>query len=199
MRAWIRGEADRYRRLPLRAHALLADVPLHDVWRVQLPGGGPDRTLADVRSALRGDALSSVNPAVRALFGLRRWLGRVFRLDREPSSPGAVSFIGRMTEEDRRRSSVAPGSADGPFTALYAFPHEAVSEARNATVHAFLVYALEPEGDGYQLTWAIHVAPVSALTPVYMALIAPFRRFVVYPSLLRHVRRRWIATVTGQV
>ena len=35
-----------YRRLPLEVHALLADVPLQDVSAVDLPGGGPGRTVA---------------------------------------------------------------------------------------------------------------------------------------------------------
>jgi hypothetical protein len=32
---------------------------------------------------------------------------------------------------------------------------------------------------------------VGSLTAVYMALIDPFRRFIVYPSLLRSVRTTW--------
>jgi hypothetical protein len=27
--------------------------------------------------------------------------------------------------------------------------------------------------------------------PIYMALIEPFRRFIVYPALLRRLRRAW--------
>ena len=193
MRVWARVDAERYRRIPLLAHAFLDGVPVHDVWQVRLPGGGPDRTLADARALLSGDGLRSANLAVRALFGLRRWLGRVFDLDREPTGETVGSYVDRLTPEDRQRSLVEPGSADGPFTTLYAFPNEAVSEARNATVHAFLVYALERRDSGYVLTWAIHVAPVSALTPIYMTLIAPFRRFIVYPSILKLIHRRWIA------
>jgi hypothetical protein len=32
---------------------------------------------------------------------------------------------------------------------------------------------------------------VSRFTPIYMALIDPFRKLVVYPSLLRSVRAKW--------
>lgn len=35
-----------YLSLPLRAHALLHDVPLYDVSIVELPGGGPGRTVS---------------------------------------------------------------------------------------------------------------------------------------------------------
>ena len=35
------------------------------------------------------------------------------------------------------------------------------------------------------------LAPVSRFTPIGMAMIDPFRKLVVYPSLLRTVRARW--------
>ena len=203
MRVWARVDGERYRGLSLRAHSFLDGVPLHDVWQVRLPGGGPGRTLADAHAVLTDTPPGSVSPAVRVLFGLRRGLGRVFNLDRKPTGPGANSFIERLTVADREQSMVMPGSAQGPFTVMYAFPTEAVSEARNATVHAFLVYVLEPDADtdsgakgesGYLLTWAIHVKAVSALTPIYMALINPFRRLIVYPSILKQIHRRWVET-----
>jgi hypothetical protein len=38
------------------------------------------------------------------------------------------------------------------------------------------------------------VRSVSRFTPIYMALIDPFRKLVVYPSLLRTVRAKWNKT-----
>jgi hypothetical protein len=35
---------------------------------------------------------------------------------------------------------------------------------------------------------------VSRFTPIYVALIDPFRKLVVYPSLLRSVRAKWNKT-----
>lgn len=197
MRAWSRVEPERYGQLPLRAHALLADVPLHDVWRVELPGGGPGRAVADVRAFLGFGSLRSVGTVVRALFALRGWLGRVFGWDAPARRPGAGSYLGRLSQDDRARSQVEPGSPDGPFTVLYVHPKEAVSEIRNATVHAFSVLALEARSEGYTLFWAIHVAPVGRATALYMALIDPFRRFLVYPAVLRHVHRSWCAAHEG--
>ena len=192
MRSWSRATSEEYRRLTLRAHSLLADVPLHDVWRVALPGGGPSRTMQDVRSVLQAARRSQpLSPPVRALFALRWLLGRLFRWDRPLSEPEVWSFRTRLTEADRRQSTVEPGTLDGPFAVLYVHTAEAVSEIRNATVHAFLVWALEPAPDGYQLFWAIHVLPVSAWTRPYLALIDPFRRWLVYPSLLRRIHEAW--------
>jgi len=192
MRPWSRTTFKEYRGLTLRAHSLLADVPLHDVWRVALPGGGPSRTMQDVRSVLQAARTSQpLSPTVRALFALRWLLGRVFRWDDLSSEPEEWSFRTRLTEADRRQSIVEPGTLDGPFAVLYVHTREAVSEIRNATVHAFLVWALEPTPEGYQLFWAIHVLPVGVWTKPYLALIGPFRRWLVYPSLLRRMHEAW--------
>ena len=43
----------------------------------------------------------------------------------------------------------------------------------------------------YRLYGGVYVQPVSRLTPLYMALIDPFRRFIVYPAVLRRIRRAW--------
>jgi len=74
---------------------------------------------------------------------------------------------------------------------LYVFGDEALSELRNATVHGFLALALTPSPEGYTLYLAIYVKPVSRLTALYMALIDPFRRLVVYPALGKHTQQRW--------
>lgn len=193
MRTWSLAEPAEYRQLKLRVHELLADVPLHDVWQVELPGGGPDRSIADVRSLMNAKSLTDVNPVVRALFDLRRLLGRVFRWDSSFPTRRTESFLSRVPEQDRMRSLVEPGTADGPFTILYVHAREAVSEIRNTTVHAFSVLALERLPSGYRLFWAIYVAPVGRLTTFYMALIDPFRRLLIYPALLRHLHRAWVA------
>lgn len=74
---------------------------------------------------------------------------------------------------------------------LYALERGAVSEMRNATVHAFSVVALEEVEGGYRAFWAMYVAPVGRWTPYYMFLIDPFRRYLVYPAILRHAHRTW--------
>jgi hypothetical protein len=178
--------------LELRAHTLLADVPLHDVWVAELPGGGAGRTLPDVRALLEADAISDVNPLVRFLFGLRSRLGRLLGWDASPlRGPAAGSFIERLSASERDHSLVEPGTREGPFTVLSVTPREAISEAINATVHAFSVFALVERSDGYLFYWAIYVRPVGWFTPWYMHLIDPFRRFIVYPAVLRHLRARW--------
>jgi hypothetical protein len=192
MRPWSQATVQEYHSLTLRAHSLLRDVPVHDVWRVSLPDRGPSRTMKDVRSVFEVARQSHpLSLPVRALFGLRWLIGRLFRWDRPPAEREVWSFRARLTDTDRLQSMVEPDTLDGPFAVLYVHSMEAVSEIRNATVHAFLVWALEPAPGGYQLFWAIHVLPVSIWTKPYLALIDPFRRWLVYPALLRRIHESW--------
>jgi hypothetical protein len=98
-----------------------------------------------------------------------------------------------MSERDLRDSEIAPGTFDGPFMVLYQFPGEALRETRNATVHGWISTALVPTPMGYRLYLAVYVVPVSWVTRPYLMLIEPFRR-VLYPSMLRRIRKAWIAT-----
>lgn len=179
-----------FQRLNLRCHALLSEVPLHDVWAIPLNGGGPGRSIQDAHAVLFGDRRLP-NVAVRGLFKLRWALGRAFGWDDERHDPLSGSYVNRLAEADRSQSRVAPGTRDGRFRVLYVFRDEALSEICNATAHAFLALALTPSPEGYTLYMAIYVKPVSRLTTPYMALIDPFRRLVVYPALGRHAQQRW--------
>ena len=63
-----------FQRLNLRCHALLSDVPLHDVWAIPLDGGGPGRNIQDARAILfgdRGPSLTSRFEPFRAAMGPR--------------------------------------------------------------------------------------------------------------------------------
>ena len=179
--------------LPLEAHALLEGVPLQDVTAVDLPGGGTGRTISDVRALIPLGGLMNANPVTRSLFALRFWLGRLFRWDSMEHDRAATSFLPRVSEALRARSLDAPGTMEGGFRILYLLEHESLSEIQNATVHAFLCTALREHPWGYRLYWGIYVKPISRLTPLYMSLIEPFRRFVVYPVILVRIRRAWIA------
>ncbi len=182
---------EEYQRIDLRAHSLLADVPLHDVWRVELSGGGPARSIADLRALLSVENLTGANAAVRFLFSLRAWLGRVFGWDSEPPQASRESFLQRLSATDRESSLVPPGTPDGPFRVLFVSPRESISEIQNSTVHAFSVFVLLEHSAGYRLYWAIYVLPLGRLTSWYMRLIDPFRRFIIYPAVLRYLRAAW--------
>ena len=186
----IRASPDEYLNLKLRAHELLHGVPLYDVSVVDLPGGGAGRSVADIRTL--GSA-ASPSYVVKALFGLRRFLGRVFGWDRVQMRP-EDSLLPHLSERDRRESEIVPGTPDGAFHLLYQFPAEALSEIRNATVHGYVCVALARTATGYRLYCAVYVLPVSRLTRPYLMAIEPVRRFILYPVILRRIRRAWIVS-----
>jgi Protein of unknown function (DUF2867) len=190
----MRAKPADFQKLNLRCHALLSDVPLHDVWAIPLIGGGAGRSIQDARAILFGGRHPRGNFALRGLLALRFALGRAFGWDDERHDPPGASYIQRLAEADRLASLVPPGTREGPFRVLYVLGDEALSELRNATVHAFLALALRPSRAGYMLYLAIYVKPVSRFTTFYMALIDPFRRLVVYPAIARRAQQRWLRT-----
>lgn len=177
--------------LPLRVHTLLADVPLHDVWVVDLPAQRGGVTLSEFLGRASRDGIHKLPPAARALMGLRLFLGRIFRLEAEPKDASSASFGNRLTAEDRARSLVAPGTPESLFRVVYRFENEQLLEIQNRTVHGAALSALTERVDGYRFYFAIYVRPTSWITPLYMSLIHPFRKWIVYPALLRNIRRAW--------
>ncbi len=194
----MRVPAEEFRALDLEVHAFLADVALRDVSAIDLPGGGPDRSISDVRALIFRDGALTATVPLLILFSLRLLLGRWFGWDRAIHEHAEDSYVKKLSDDQRDRSIADPGIADGAFRLLYLFPKEVLGEVRNATVHAFSCMAIRRTESGYRFYWAIYVRSVSRLTPVYMALIEPFRRFVVYPAILRRLRSAWVAAYTSR-
>jgi len=179
-----------FERLPLRVHAFLAGVPLHDVWSVDLPNWRGGLTLDDfLRTA--SNCLCTPPPFVRMLLDIRFFVGRFFGWDREPEANAWKTFATRLTDADHSRSLAAAGTRDGFFRVVYRFENEQLVELTNRTAHAAAVSALIETATAYRFYLAVYVRSVSRFTPFYMALIDPFRKLIVYPSLLRSVRARW--------
>jgi uncharacterized protein DUF2867 len=190
--------AAEFNALPLRVHTFLAGVPLHDVWAVDLPPPRERVTLAEFNPMKGRDRGRGRLPVpVRALFRLRFFLGRIFGLEAEPKRAGATSFAARLKPEDRAQSSVEAGTPDGPFRVVYRFENELLLELHNRTAHAAALSALARTADGYRYYFAVYVAKVSWITPIYMALIDPFRRWLVYPALLKGIRASWLEFVSS--
>jgi len=183
-----------FERLPLRVHDLLAGVPLHDVWAIDLLGTRSGITLNEfLRTA--SSCLLTPSPVVRALLNVRLLVGRLLSWDRQPAATAWESFTTRMTTADRSRSLVPPGTREGLFRVVYRFENEQLLELINRTAHAAALSALIETTSGYRFYFGVYVRSVSRFTPIYMALIDPFRKLVVYPSLLRTIRAKWNKTL----
>jgi hypothetical protein len=180
-----------FERLPLRVHEFLVGVPLHDVWAVDLPRTRSGITLDEfVRTA--GARLCTPSQVVRALLNIRLFVGRLLGWDREPTV--WETFATRLTTADLSKSLVPAGTRDGLFRVVYRFENEQLLELINRTAHAAALSALVETPQAYRFYFGVYVRRVGPLTPVYMALIDPFRKRMVYPSLLRTVRATWSQT-----
>jgi len=199
-----------FERLPLRVHDFLAGVSLHDVWAIDLPRTRSGITLdeflrmASTRSQVGCDCcendcsrkghLLTGSPVVRALLNIRFFVGRLFGWDREPAATAWETFTTRLTTADRSKSLVPAGTREGLFRVVYRFENEQLLELINRTAHAAALSALVETANAYRFYFGVYVRSVGRFTPVYMALIDPFRKLVVYPSLLRTVRATWDRT-----
>ena len=193
----MRIDPAEFRARALRVHTLLHDVPLEDAWAVPLSGGGPGRTIQDLRAVMAAGRQAA--PAVvRWLFRLRGRLGALFGWDQARSAWTAESYANRLSPADRARTLLPPGTPDGSFRLLYRFEDEQLSELRNATVHAFASLSIRPTSHGYLAYVGVYVQPVHRFTRLYMAAIAPFRRLLVYPAVIRKTQSAWIERFGGE-
>jgi hypothetical protein len=179
-----------FERLPLRVHDFLAGVPLHDVWAVDLPRTRSGITLVEFLRTTSGRPFT-LSPIVRALLNIRLFVGRLLGWDREPAASACETFTTRLTSADRSKSLALAGTQEGLFRVVYRFENEQLLEVINRTAHAAALSTLVETANAYRFYFGVYVRSVGRFTPVYMALIGPFRKLVVYPSLLRSVRANW--------
>jgi hypothetical protein len=171
-------------------HSFLAGVPLHDVWAVDLPRIRSGITLDEFLRAAGGLPFQP-SLAARVLLKIRFAVGRWFGWDREPGTTVSEPFAARLSADDLSKSLAPAGRREGPFRMVYRFENEQLLEITNRTVHAAALSALVEGSDAYRFYFGVYVVSVSRLTPIYMSVIDPFRKLVVYPSLLRSVRATW--------
>ena len=179
-----------FERLPLRVHDFLAGVPLHDVWAVDLPRARSGITL-DEFLRTTSTRLFTCSPVVRALVNIRLFVGRLLGWDREPAATAWETFANRLTTADRSKSLAPAGTREGLFRVVYRFENEQLLEVINRTAHAAALSTLVETANAYRFYFGVYVRSISRFTPIYMALIDPSRKLVVYPSLLRTVRAKW--------
>src|SRR5213592_4724263 len=197
-----RVSTQEFERLPLRVHTFLAGVPLHDVWSIDLPRWRAGVTLdeflrtpsngkLDTCGCSKSSSVFTPSLLVRTLLDIRFFVGRFFGWDHEPAATAWKTFATRLTDIDRSRSLAAAGTRDGFFRVVYRFENEQLVELINRTAHAAALSTLVETASAYRFYLGVYVRSVSRFTPFYMALIDPFRKAIVYPSILRGIRTRW--------
>ncbi|HVC06539.1 MAG TPA: DUF2867 domain-containing protein [Solirubrobacterales bacterium] len=192
-----------HERRPWRIHNLVPDFTLEDVWALPVHGG-PEDFQALLELAGHFDPSKTESRPTRFLWSFRDQLGRWLGLG-EISTPvdgkgaGGLSIPGTAEASLRDRlppdlrasaSELTFGSL--PFIPLYRTDREAAAEISNKTVHGVAHLAWVDRGEGrYEGRMAVYVKPRGAFGRAYMALIKPFRYWVVYPALMRQMERAW--------
>ena len=195
---------------PWRIREIAPDFILEDVWALPARGGAEDfQVLLD--RTVSSDPSQSKSLPTRALWRLRDRLGSLFGLGRVSAPAGGAeegagglpipgtsetSLTSRLPAE--LRGTAADLRFDSlPFVPLYRTDDEFAAEVSNQTVHGVMHLAWVEQGEGrYQGQMAVYVKPRGQLGKAYMALIKPFRHWVVYPALMRQMEREWKSLVT---
>ncbi len=195
---------------PWRIREIVTDFTLEDVWALPAHGGAEDfQTLLELIAA--GDPANAESLPTRLLWRLRDRLGSWFDLGRisvpvdgggddasgELSIPrtSETSLAGRLPD-DLRNTAADLDFASLPFEPLYRTDVEFAAELSNRTVHGVMHLGWVDRGEGrYQGQMAVYVKPRGLFGKGYMALIKPFRHWIVYPALMRQTERTWNARV----
>jgi hypothetical protein len=192
---------------PWRIREITPDFILEDVWALPVHGGAEDfQALLELMVA--SDPAHAESRPTRFLWDLRDRLGRWFSLgristaaksgadgagDKPIPDTGETSLSARLPD-DLRGTTAGLEFASLPFIPLYRTDDEFAAEVSNQTVHGVMHLAWVDQGDGrYQGQMAVYVKPRGLFGKGYMALIKPFRHWIVYPALMRQTERTWNA------
>jgi hypothetical protein len=202
---------------PWRIHAIVPDFVLEDVWALPAVGSADEfpELLAMVTAM---DPAHAESLPTRALWQLRDRLGEWFDLGRISESvdqdsaarnagaegdlpiPGsAESSLRERLPDDLRDTTAGLDFGSLPFVPLYVTENEAAAEISNRTVHGVAHFAWVDRGDGtFQGQMAVYVKPRGRLGEGYMAVIKPFRYWIVYPALMKQFARSWERRASGR-
>jgi Protein of unknown function (DUF2867) len=177
---------------PWRIHQLTRDFRLEDVWALPTPGG-PDDFPRLVRGFASTDPFQSSPAAIRTLFAIRLKIGELLGWDRPDAGLGSrVPTLRDRLPADLCDAPSGPDFDALPATSLYLLEDEWAAEVANRTVHGVMHLGWVPDGTGgYRGQMAILVKRNGLLGTVYMAAIRPFRHLIVYPALMRQIKREW--------
>ncbi|NEW39887.1 DUF2867 domain-containing protein [Nocardia cyriacigeorgica] len=179
-----------------RIHEIAVGFRLENAWAIQIPGAGPNDfgPVLDTLFPLErtDDPFASAPAPLRILLAIRQYLGRLFRWDPSEPSDGARGLLRDHLPSDLR--DTATNRSFAMMTSVYELDDECAFEFINNTVHGVMHMGWVPTAaGGYELHMAEITKPKGRLGRLYMTAIAPFRRTLAVPALLRQWERRFDA------
>lgn len=177
---------------PWRIHEVVRDFHLEDVWALPTPGGKDDFARL-VQETATIDIDKEASFVVRSLFALRWKIGGLLGWDDEGEGLGSrVLSLRDQLPDDLRDGPTGPEFGALPFKPLYLLDDEFAAEIANKTMHGVLHLGWVPAEDGgYRGEMAVYVKRNGLFGAAYMAAIAPFRHFIVYPPMMRVIEAEW--------
>jgi hypothetical protein len=187
---------------PWRIREIASDFTVEDVWALPACGSAEDfQALLELVTA--GDPASAESLPTRLLWQLRDRLGSLFELgrisapvdgttDKLPIPGTNETSLSERLPVDLRNTVTDLDFGSLPFVPLYRADDEFAAEISNRTVHGVMHLAWADQGEGlFQGQMAVYVKPRGRPGKAYMALIKPFRLWIVYPALMRQTERTW--------
>jgi hypothetical protein len=198
---------------PWRIREIVPDFTLEDVWALPVEGDAEDfQTMLELM--VTSDPSDAESLPARVLWSVRDRLGGLFGLGRISAAvdSGRDDAAGKLPIPGTSETSLTdrlPGDlgntaaglefASLPFVPLYRTDVEFAAELSNQTVHGVMHLAWVDRAEGrYQAQMAVYVKPRGSFGRAYMALIKPFRYWVVYPALMRQIEKTWNTRVPRQ-
>ena len=183
---------------------IATDFDLWDVWEVPIIANNSPtenfRTFFNLMSKAFLN-LHSKKDVTGMLFKLRKWLSKIIPMDKNVNTlpiPGCleISVRNRLSDHDLASDQSGNQHADShsgmEFQTIYLFENESLLELSNNTTHALLHTGwIKKNNKNYTATLAIYVKPRGSLGRVYLKLIEPFRRFIVYPTMMKILKTTW--------
>ena len=179
---------------PLRVHSLLSDFILEDVWRIPVELES-QHSLSLVMDHFEKSNDQLLNKGVAGfLFRFRLLIGKLLKWDekdeRDHLVPGTIRF--RFAKEEKLTFTDLPAPGEGNFVPVYKLDDEFLSEIENKTVHAAVHFSrVSYPGHSWTVHMAVYVKPKGVPGRIYMALIKPFRLWIVYPAMMNAIKKRW--------
>lgn len=182
--------------LDWRIDELVSDFELLDVWRLPATGASDDfQDLVTAWSQVTNPETPPKSRSTRVVLGVRTRLGEWFGWDdnlNELPIPGCAEISLRDRLSDDLKAPPGDLKEVGFFRPVFSTDREWVGELSNSTVHAAAQLGWVPREDGlFEGRLAVYAKTRGRLGSVYMKAIAPFRHYVVYPTMVRSIGDVW--------
>ncbi|UCE38654.1 MAG: DUF2867 domain-containing protein [Thermoplasmata archaeon] len=195
---------------PWKVHEIAQDFMLLDVWEYPiLADNSKDQDFLFILKVIQQSPPDKVNRSVsikflaaRLLISLRIYLGKILGLDKNINTlpiPGCqeTSIKERLSIEDRKRSlsfsELGISESDNEtWRVVYLYENEMLTELSIDVVHVLMHLGwVHKSGNFFTAQLAVYAKPRRMIGHLYLQLIMPFRRSIIYPALMEYVKNTW--------